>query len=230
VKWLDFHPRRFWSAERGLTALLFFLCFLFIAQYPLSHFSFGPILAKLVFSLVILAGVLATFAHPWVRAGAISLAVAALAVTWVAEVRPGGLVFVVRTGLGLIYLGFLLAVVMVQVFQPGTVTSHRIRGAIVAYLLFGLAWGTAYQFLALINPGAFQLPANVSADDPDALTRALTYFSFITLTTVGYGDIIPIHPLARLLTMSEALVGQLYPVVTLARLVSLEILHRTERH
>jgi voltage-gated potassium channel Kch len=54
----------------------------------------------------------------------------------------------------------------------------------------------------------------------------LTYFSFITLTTTGYGDITPVYPVARLLTMFEALVGQLYPAITLARLVSLAVMHQ----
>ena len=58
--------------------------------------------------------------------------------------------------------------------------------------------------------------------------RLLTYFSFITLTTTGFGDIIPVHPLTRTLAMFEALAGQLYLVITLARLVSLAVVHKKE--
>jgi hypothetical protein len=64
-------------------------------------------------------------------------------------------------------------------------------------------------------------PANI-----DALQRQLTYFSFITLTTTGYGDITPVHPLARTLAIFEALAGQLYLVITLARLVSLALMEK----
>jgi len=65
--------------------------------------------------------------------------------------------------------------------------------------------------------------------DPDVLQRLMTYYSFITLTTTGYGDIIPVHPVTRTLAMLEALVGQLYPAITLARLVSLGVMHRKEK-
>jgi hypothetical protein len=105
------------------------------------------------------------------------------------------------------------------------VTGHRIRGAIVIYLLLGAIWALLYQTVALTIPEAFRLPEGVSGGDPDALQRLLMYFSFITLTTIGYGDITPVHPVARTLTMLEGLAGQLYPAITLARLVSLQILH-----
>jgi len=127
-------------------------------------------------------------------------------------------------------LGFLLAVVVVQVFGEGPVTGHRMRGAIVVYLLFGGIWAQLYQVVALTIPGAFRLPEGLAINDPNALQRLLTYFSFITLTTTGYGDITPVHPVARTLTMLEALVGQLYPAITLARLVSLEIIHKRGNH
>ena len=108
-------------------------------------------------------------------------------------------------------------------------TGHRIRGAIVIYLLLGGIWAMLYQVVALTIPHAFHLPEGIAGGDADALQRLLTYFSFITLTTTGYGDITPIHPVARTLTMLEALVGQLYPAITLARLVSLAVLHQKEK-
>jgi len=129
----------------------------------------------------------------------------------------------------LIYLGILLAVVTAQVFRDGPVTAHRIRGAIVIYLLLGVMWAFTYQVVALNIPQAFRLPEGVIAGDPDALRRELTYFSFVTLTTTGYGDITAVHPVARTLVMLEALVGQLYPAIVLAWLVSMAIMHQKEK-
>ena len=86
-----------------------------------------------------------------------------------------------------------------------------------------------YQLAALTIPQAFRLPEDLAGGGPDALQRLLMYFSFITLTSTGYGDITPVHPVARLLAMFEALAGQLYLAITLARLVSLEIMHRQEK-
>src|SRR5208337_1410535 len=133
------------------------------------------------------------------------------------------------TGLSLIYLGILLAVVIAQVFRDGPVTAHRIRGAIVIYLLLGVMWAFTYQVVALTIPQAFRLPEGLIAGEPDALRRELTYFSVVTLTTTGYGDITAVHPVARTLVMLEALVGQLYPAIVLAWLVSLAIMHRKEK-
>ena len=220
------HPRHFWSTESGLTGLLVFFLGYLIFLFSLSEFSFGRLVVRLLFSLIIVAGVVTTFKQRWLHGFAIVLAVAILALTWVEEIRPGNALTILNIGLSLIYLGLLLTMVAVQVFGEGPVTGHRIRGAIVVYLLLGGIWALLYQVLALAIPQAFRLPEGLAGSDPDALQRLLTYFSFITLTTTGYGDIAPVHPVARLLTMFEALVGQLYPAITLARLVSLAVMHQ----
>jgi hypothetical protein len=226
---LKLHPRHFWSTESGLTGLLIFTLGYLIVLNSLSEFSFGRLLARLFFSLIIVAGVLTTFKQRWLHGFAIVLAVASLGLNWVEQIRPGGALTTLNAGLSLIYLGFLLAMVAVQVFGEGPVTGHRIRGAILVYLLLGGLWALLYQVVALTIPQAFRLPEGMAGGDPDALQRLMTYFSFITLTTTGYGDITPVHPVARTLTMLEALVGQLYPAITLARLVSLAVMHQKEK-
>jgi hypothetical protein len=223
------HPRHFWSTESGLTSLLVFLAGYLIVINSLSEFSFGRLVARLFFSFIILAGVLTTFKQRWLHGFIIVLAVASLGLNWVEEIRPGDVLTILNAGLSLIYLGFLLAMVAAQVFGEGPVTGHRIRGAIVVYLLLGALWALLYQMVALTTPAAFRLPESVAGGDPDALQRLMTYYSFVTLTTTGYGDITPVHPVARTLAMLEALVGQLYPAITLARLVSLAVMHQKEK-
>jgi hypothetical protein len=110
----------------------------------------------------------------------------------------------------------LLVVVLGQTLRSGPVTFHRIQGAVAAYLLLGVLWAQLYSLTALLRPGAFSGAVNV-ADGP----RAWLYFSFLTLTTVGYGDVLPVHPAARSLAMLEAVVGPLYLAILIARLVSL---------
>jgi signal transduction histidine kinase len=220
------HPRHFWSTESGLTGLLIFSLGYLIILNCLSEFAFGRLVARLLFSLIIVAGILTTFKQRWLHGFAIVLAVASLALNWVEEIRPGGALTILNAGLSLIYLGFLLAMVAAQVFGEGPVTGHRIRGAIVIYLLLGALWALLYQVVALTVPHAFRLAEGLTGSDPGALQRMLTYYSFITLTTTGYGDITPVHPVARTLSMLEALVGQLYPAITLARLVSLAVMHQ----
>ena len=104
------------------------------------------------------------------------------------------------------------------VFGPGRITYHRIVGAILLYLTIGLVFVALYSMVGAYSPNAFSgttITARVS------LPSDLVYFSFTTLTTLGYGDIMPVHPIARSLTNIEAIIGQVYPATLLARLVSL---------
>ena len=111
-----------------------------------------------------------------------------------------------------------VAVVVARVaFGPGPVTIHRIMGGVILYLSIGLIFASAYRAAAvLLQPSFSGLPANRRA----ALSELL-YFSLSTLTTTGFGDIVPLHPFVRSLANLEAVIGQLFPATLLARLVSL---------
>lgn len=114
----------------------------------------------------------------------------------------------------------LIWVVSSAVFGPGRVTYHRVIGAVLLYLTIGLTFVPLYTFVGLLEPGAY---SGLVVSDDSTLASHLIYFSFVTLTTIGYGDIIPVHPLARSLTNVEGIIGQLYPATLLARLVTLEL-------
>ena len=109
----------------------------------------------------------------------------------------------------------------INVFAPGHAVGDRVFGAIVLYLLLGLIWGVVYAVLGAHSPGAFAGHAGA-----DGTLTDWVYFSFVTLTTVGYGDITPVATSARSLAMLEALTGQLYPAIIIARLVSLQTTSR----
>jgi voltage-gated potassium channel Kch len=116
-------------------------------------------------------------------------------------------------------------VLLVQVLRQGAINAHRILGAVAVYILLGTIWSLFYHLIELQLPGAFQLPPGIS-EKPQVLQAHLGYFSFVTLTTLGYGDIVAVHPVSRTFVIIEALVGQLFPAILLARLVSMEIAHR----
>jgi hypothetical protein len=115
------------------------------------------------------------------------------------------------------------AVVGSAVFGPGVVTYHRIVGAVLLYLLIALAFVALFVFVGLLSPKAF---SGLVLEDNTTFASSAIYFSFVTLTTVGYGDIVPIHPIARSLCNLEAICGQLYPATLLARIVTLEVASR----
>ena len=202
------HPWHFWSTESGMTSLLIFtLAYLFV-MCALGHFSFGKLVADIFFSLIIVAGVLTTFKQRWLRFLAVVLAVASLTLTWMNHLHPEGGLTILDPVLKIFFVGLLLAVLIVQVFGVGPVTAQRIRGAIVVYLLLGGMWSFFYYLAALTIPHSFHWLEGRPPGDPDTLQRALTYFSYITLTTTGYGDITPAAPLTRTLAMFEALTGR----------------------
>jgi Ion channel len=112
------------------------------------------------------------------------------------------------------------------VFRPGRVTYHRIVGAILLYLLIAVAFGAMFTFVGLSLPDAFK---GITFEDNPGLANSVFYLSFVTLTSTGYGDIVPVHPIARSLCNIESVIGQLYPATLLARLVTLELRQRSTR-
>jgi hypothetical protein len=207
--------RRFWADDKGLSifsALLLIVAFVLPPLLPAG--SGRSLVGDVVYALLLVAGVQALAERRLVRMLLMPIAVVSLAVdlgSWFVPVAEPWV-----QGTGLVSLLLLLAIVLGQTLRSGPITFHRIQGAVAAYLLLGVIWAYAYALLALLRPGAFSGPVS-AADGP----RAWLYFSFVTLTTVGYGDVLPVHPAARSLAMLEAVTGPLYLAILIARLVSL---------
>jgi voltage-gated potassium channel Kch len=106
-------------------------------------------------------------------------------------------------------------------YAPGRITFHRLQGAIVLYLNFATIFASAFSLISGLNPAGFAgLPAPIG--DLGELATMM-YFSLTTLTTTGYGDIVPVDPFARSLANLESVIGQFYLAITVARLVTLEV-------
>ncbi len=149
------------------------------------------------------------------------MAVITLAVRWASWLSPPGAFGAWPAFSASVMVLTFSFLILREVVRPGPVTLPRVLGAIAVYLLLGLAWAGAYQVAEHIFPGSF-----TSMTAQPVGPNAWAYFSFVTLTTVGYGDIVPVHHVARSLATGEALTGQLYIAVLLARLVSLEVSSR----
>jgi Ion channel len=202
-----------------LTALLVLMIFVFAPMQARGFFAFqGFAIAGL---LVVIGGVIIISANP--------IALALMCIAVVANV----VVFVLRLyeppwsyNLHLLAAAWLIiaialgTIVAGAVFRRGRVTYHRIVGAVLLYLLIAVGFAALFAFVGLSIPDAFK---GVAFEDDAALASELFYLSFVTLTSTGYGDIVPVHPVARSLCNIEAIVGQLYPATLLARLVTLEL-------
>jgi hypothetical protein len=115
-----------------------------------------------------------------------------------------------------------ISVVIVRaVFAPGRITYHRIEGAVILYLNIALAFTSIYRLIQELDPAAFAaIPAHQA--ELEAASNML-YFSFTTLTSTGFGEILPIDPFARSMANLESVVGQLYLAILLARLVTMHV-------
>ena len=110
----------------------------------------------------------------------------------------------------------------------GLVTGHRIQGAVLVYLNVAALFAIAYDILDTFVTGAIVSTAGgLMASAPPQRIAELSYFSLSTITTAGYGDIVPVHPFARGLANLEAMFGQLFPATFVARLVGLHLVHRS---
>lgn len=220
---------KMWVSDIGLTGLLVVLFLQIFVFYPLADSAVGKILVHALSFLLVISGVMAVIGtHIWAKL-VVALASVNLALRCLGLLYPALELTTVNALIGALFAGLLMWVILVQVFREGPVNAHRIAGSVAAYLLIGVVWGAAYLIIDLQSPGAFSFPATMGSGDTHFHQAKLLYFSFITLTSVGYGDIVPVHPVAQTLSMLEALIGQLFPAILLARLVSLEIESRQER-
>jgi voltage-gated potassium channel Kch len=224
-----------WSEERKLTGLVIALMFHTVVGYPLVSVMGSSVAIQLTNNLVLFAVLL--------------LGLSALTQSNITRLVLGGIILVAisvrlaRFVFGAHWLlgwGILLSLVATIAFvsialryayKEGPVTSQRIQAAVAAYLLIVLAFALGHMLISFFIPGAFGFADDKAPNIDDPRFEYIHhYFSISTITTLGYGDIVPVHPFARTLATVEALVGQLYPAILLARLVSLSVVDRERTH
>jgi hypothetical protein len=214
---------RFWTDDQGLTLFLVILVIDVFLMGPLVRTGLLLDLAgDVLYSLLLLAGIFTVVRGRTLQWVAGLLVALTIIVRWCSIGFASEALALLNGALSFASVLAFLVVVLWSVFRPGLVTGNRVRGAIAAYLLLALCFSLAYDLIAHIHPAAFTL---TGLEGQQSQVRAWTflYFSVITLTTVGFGDITAIHPVARSLVMAEAFMGQLYPAILIARLVTLEM-------
>lgn len=188
-------------------------------------------LYRLVFQLVLVAGVYSVSGHRRVLGVALLLGIPAVGSQVLLYAVPERAMFVVATVLTTVFMAFVTVRILIAVLRKGKVTSDRIAGAISVFLLLGVVWALLYGLVAIFDPGAFTTPGGPgSAERGAGGEYAFLYFSFVTLTTLGFGDIAPSAPLSQMLAWTEAVVGQLYLAILIARLVGLHIAESRKGH
>jgi hypothetical protein len=218
---------QFWKSDAGLSAFLFLLILTTFILPPLSHeWHYGHLLNSIFLSFLLIGGILISSEKFWMMITLTAMIATTLVLHW-ADTLTHTLTL---TALGLLFMvisfALLVAVMGIQIFRDGPITLHRIQGAIATYLLLGLTWASGFTLVALYYPHAFN---GAIPSDPLHHMESWIYFSFTTLTTVGYGDITPAHPIARSMAIMEALIGQLFPAILISRLVAQELEEKSKR-
>jgi hypothetical protein len=212
--------RRLRFRRFSTVGLLISLVILFICAPFVEEFKGGDLVITGLFSLVLLAGVLAVADRKRTLIFAIVLVIPAIAGRWINYFRPDLVSPAVFLTAGLILIAFVVANLLYFVLRAPSVNVEVLCASIAAYLMLGLIWAMAYSLVDEMTPGgAFSFNTNAGPRSMKGFTGF--YFSFITLSTVGYGDITPVSRTARLLAAMEAMTGSLYVAVLIARLVAL---------
>jgi len=202
------------TRDHARLALLFLVAIeVFVLPSVFSAGLLSGLDMTIVTGLSLIAGVVAVSGSVPVALVAGLLSVLALFSRILTVIHPAKETQLLDSLLTMLVVGLFAGTILVYVFGKERSTVHRMVGAIAVYLLIAVIFGHAYQILWLLRPGSLSLNG-ASGDLNDLL-----YFSFATLTTLGWGT--PVGPFARALVSMEALVGQLYPAILIARLVSL---------
>lgn len=199
-----------------VSLVLFFACYPIFENYPLAS-----LILNLFFMLIIMSGVLAVSDRRAPLLTSLGLASLAIIFRWVHYFYQLDLWLILENTANILFWIYIAVHLLKFILQQRIITAELIYAAIGVYFIFGLAWATTYQLLAISNPHSFAL-SNGDAAEQNFIFQ-MWYFSMVTLTTLGYGDITPTSMLARVFVVLEAIMGQFYLAVLIANLIGRRI-------
>ncbi|MGB5745998.1 MAG: potassium channel family protein [Desulfobacterales bacterium] len=220
-KFHDFLPA--YSAAPFFILLILILLMLILPPF-LDGWVSTKILLDVFLTAILFALIFAVRSNRFQMIIGVILALPLILTTWASY-------FILITSFGFVtqifaalFFGFAAVNILRRMIKQQEVTRETIFAAIVAYLLIGLMWAFLYMLLEKLIPGSFSFPDK----GVRTTTMHFEYFSFVTITTLGYGDISPLTNKASALAMLEALIGQIYLVVLVAWLVGMHVSRRSK--
>ena len=205
----------------ALTGLLIIMMFLIAPLQALGIFAFQ--VSELVLALLLVCGIFVISASP-MAVVAMLIALVMIVIGAILRIRSPSLLDLNLFAGSWFIVGVTMAWAVARAtFAPGRITYHRVIGAVLLYLSVAVIFAALFTFVGSLVPEAF---SGMKVENSPALASQVIYFSLATMTTTGYGDVSPVHPIVRSLCNLEAIFGQLYPATLLARLVTLQLEHR----
>ena len=200
--------------------LLITLGLLFIAAPLVEDLPQGDLIEAMLVTLVMVFAVVAVGGRRKVLVTAFILLLVAVSGKWLNRLRPDLLHPAVYLATAVLFFAFVIVQLVAFVVRAPRVDANVLCAGVSGFLMLGLLWMPAYLTVARLNPAAFNMPSTPGTPATlDGFTAF--YYSFMTLCTVGYGDITPVSKPARMLAVIEAITGLFYMAVLISRLVSL---------
>ena len=204
----------------GRSSLLLILILLKFILCPFLEGFIGiNILMDILFSLILISGIYAISEKKLVFIMGLLIALPTFVAQWSLYFSKVPSLELVHMVFGAVFFAYVLIIMISYLFTEKNVTVEVITSAISVYFLIGLTWTFIFSLLEILHPGSFVLSSQNQIKDMDQLF----YYSFVTLTTIGYGDITALTKPAGSLSVLEAMMGQIYLAVLVARLVGMYI-------
>jgi hypothetical protein len=210
---------RSWYKSRFIYLIVAIISLIVVVPF-LDGYVRIRILADLFFTVIFLAAIFSISQKKRL------MALGVIVSLWVTYFVANDTVFIVGRIFGILFFGFAIVQILQFIFRAKDVTKDVIFAAIVVYLLIAMMWSFIYGLLEVLQPGSFSIPdAHIHQS-----RRLFMYFSFVTITTLGYGDITPLAERATSFAILEAFIGQIYLVVVVAWLVGMYVSRKSKEN
>jgi len=195
-----------------ISLVLFFVCFPIV-----EHSIIATLILNLFFMLIIFSGILAVSNTRRPFLISFSLALLTVVFRWIHYFYQLDLWLILEHGTNILFWSYIAVHLLKFILHQHIITAELIYAALAVYFTFGLAWASIYQVIEISDPASFSI-ANADSTKQNFIFQ-MWYFSMVTLTTLGYGDISPVSMVARVFVVLEAILGQFYIAVLIASLI-----------
>lgn len=190
--------------------------------------AFAPMLHDVLVTIALLVAFNVVFESRVDRGVALTAAIVSIGSKWIRHLLPaydGTALAIVHDGALAFFFGFAVVEILRNIFRQRTIRADDVVGSVCGYLLAGTAWAALYSLIDHVVAGSFAISASLSAQLAGWHSRhaLFEYFSFVTLSTIGYGDVTPVRGPAASLAWLEAVFGQFYVAVVVAQLVAVRL-------
>ena len=219
---------KYWNHERSLKALLIYMIlalFIWIDIDETQADWWGFLIRDLIFSLIVLAGVFTVFTRWKKQLVFIIIAILTSVLRILSFFIDSEFIQLTGYAVAIVFFVLLVRLVLKHILNKGPVNFYRIQGSVAVFIIIGIIYALIYSLVEAWLPHSFVFTEPV--ENSTLSFSQFLYFSFVTMTTLGYGDMIAMGPLSRSLVIFQGITGLLYPVIMIARLISMEVAHNT---